>query len=306
MWTIKRQNIAGLIGFLLAFAIFWFVTSYGMVDFAFYSGQVIADTLFLSLFLLVILAFTPYRKTVGSLAIVGFSCFMVVSYLSIDIVSRGKDERATAESLIGVIESMKSGKSISVPSQENPSNISVLIGNYASSMQSIYSSYSIELQNAGLDQILLPQNFLNPSTSKTFSGKINHLESILAKCEKDAYFEYEKLEKQLSQLTDSAGQEAYRSVVAARPRNLKQTALFFDVEKKIFKTINDLLALSINSHDSIHLQDGRLLFDNQKLLDSYNTSLAQLSDLSAQEAKIMAEQQARLDDTKKAIQAKID
>jgi hypothetical protein len=298
----KTQNIIGAILIVFGTVILWLFTEFGFGDFAAYAGIAIADSMVFILVLLLFLAITPLRKKTALILVIGIVWFGSTAILSFDLYRNGVKEREAGHAILKLSDTFSSGKEISqTADNSNTEPLVEMMKNYLFRVQKIRLEFSNEVNAAGLENALAPENLTNIQITKQSLAKVTNLETSVSKLESKLLEELGRIELELSQSKDNNSQEAYKGFLKSKNDGIMQAKKLCEVERNMLNTIASLLSLAIEKSDKIQLQDGKLLFEEQESLDLYNSLLEKLSSLSQQEEDVVNYSQQHIENSKTQI-----
>ncbi len=297
----KTQNIIGVILILLGTVILWLFTAFGFGDFAVYVGEATGSSMVFVLILLLFLAITPLRKKTSLILVIGIVWFGSTAVISFDLYKKVK-EREAGRATLELFDTFSSGKKISrTAGNSNTEPFVEMIKNYLSRVQKIRLEYANEVNAAGLENALAPENLTNIQIAKQSLAKVTNLEKSVSKLESKLLEELNRIELELSQSKDNNSQEAYKGFLKSKNDGIMQAKKLCEIERNMLNTIASLLSLAIEKSGKIQLQDGKLLFEDQESLDLYNNLLAKLSSLSQQEKDVANYSQQHIENSKTQI-----
>jgi hypothetical protein len=243
----------------------------------------------------------PAKKT-ALILVIGIVWLGSTGTISFDLYKKGVKEREAGRATIELLDSLSSGKEISQTEDRSSTETVVdLMKSYMSRVQKIHFEFSNEINAAGLGDMLAPENLTNIQIAKQSLAKVTNLEKSVPKFESKLLEELSRVELELSQSKDDTSQEAYKGFLKNKNDGIMQSKKYCQIEKNILNTISNILALAIDRSGKLHLQNSKLLFDDQASLDLDNNLLARLSSLSEQEEGVLKYSQQRRENAKTYI-----
>jgi len=300
----KNQNIIGLLLIVFGLALLWFFADYGFGNFAAYAGQSLGQSIVITLILLVLLALTPLRKKVAILLVVGVVWFGSSALMALELYEKGASERNTAQSTIELLDSISSGEKITQKHEKKVTDtitVEEWMRNYVSRVQQVQLEYANEIESVGLGGMLTPENLINTERATQAKSKLSELKQSISGYETRVLNEMKLAEETLSKRTDPDSQAAYQGFMRKKDVGIANTKKYYELERNIIDNIEKIIDLSIGLAGKIHIQSGRIMFEDQKSLDLYNKYLNEISALSAEEEKLLNEQQQRIEESKRKM-----
>ncbi len=298
----KSQNIIGAILILSGIVLLGFLSKYGFGNFAVYFGRALGQCLVFSLILLILVFISGQRKKVALLLVLGIGWIFSAGILSFELFDNGKTERKLAQETIDILDTISVGEKINYENTPQiKESVQSWMRGYMSRVQKIHSEFFNEINSSGLNEMLLPENLTNAETTEFARERVTILVTSITNYESRILEELYSAEDNLSKRTDRQGKEVYQGFMETKQSGIENTKNFYGIEKNIVITVGNILDLSLELTGKLHLQDGRLMFEEKNSLELYNSYLSKLSMLSEQESKILNKQQQKINATKNKL-----
>lgn len=299
MATLKNQNIAGVILFVIGTAVLWLVAENNYGDFAYQFGTVIARSLIFTAVIMLILIATPYRKKVSASLVVGIMYFLSVGMVSFDMYEHGEEQRQIFDSTVEVYDAVKSGDDVSKYQDKfNKGSIGEWTANYALNVQRIRSKYDADSIILFAGAPLSPENLTNIEAAKQTRAKAVRIIKEIPSYEAKLIEELNRAEQELSERKDADSRAALEGFRESKDAGAQLMKDLFDVQKRMFVTVIDVIDFAIEREGELYPENGQLIFKDQESLDLYNGYLARLGSLAEEEARLMTGEQERINDLK--------
>jgi 4-amino-4-deoxy-L-arabinose transferase-like glycosyltransferase len=288
----KIQKIIGTVLFLCGIAVLWHFTESRFGDFAGRAGAATGQSLVILLLFLAVTSQSTKRK-IAPILVIGIVWFGSVSY---DLFKQAIDDNAE---MLELVDAFSSSKKI-LPPVEREYHAGIVVGfmrRYFSRVQEIQGGFANEFQNAGIANMLTPENLSNTEIAKQSLAKITTLEKIIPETESKILAAYNAIQKALelriAEHQDNIAQAVYTGLLENKDSQITKTKKYYEIEKNILNTISDILSLVIASKPQV--KNSELLFTDQKSIDTYDSLFERLSTLSKEEENLVNEQKQYLD-----------
>lgn len=290
----KKQNLLGLLLILVSGGVLVASANYGYFNPAAAVGEVFGETLVIALVLLPILMATPLRKKVEVLLAVGLVFFAISGWNIISNYQQRVEAREKVQQQAAVAEKWLSGEEITKPDVTNK-NLSNVMQRYLAEIQRIHAGYLKDIEVSGFAESISPETLIDIAKARALKAKILALLERLTSYQQELLDEMSKFEQEMSQSFDPDMRAALSGFQKTKQQGIDQNTRYFTVQRDLLQGAINLMDLAISLDGALFIQNGQLMFPDQKSLDSYNNGLQELNRLLQSAQQLDAHNQALRD-----------
>lgn len=284
------QRVIGAALVLLSIALALLVAHQYSVNPAFFAGEALGYALGLSLVVLLVLAATPLRRKTDAALVLGAMCLVAVAKYSAD--AKDRYERDRSEALAKVNESVATQSGV----YESSSGEMGLIRQVMDDATKEREKLERELVQAYQESVsggswLLPEVLADTKRATEMRARLIRLRESLESARIKSRKLLDILEAKIASVETPEGTEMLRGFQKSKPASEQTIDTSFAAKMSVVDAATKVIDFALDKPGSFSLQDGRLMFRDQKSLDEYNGLLAAMKTEADNEVVVTKEAQ---------------